>query len=240
MRLEVGCRRLRPDRGCDAGRSLPTASVVRLKYMTFQLGHVSMPDMPRVAASIMLSDAERTVLWQWSRGRRTPTRPRTARQDRAARRRRLAEHGHRRGLWASGRKPWDSGGGGLLSSGRLGSRRTQPGRGRPATVQRSAVEAEVIRKDDAGAADLGDALEYADAGGRAGDQPRERPAHLEAPRVEAPPGSYLQGQQQPALRGEARRHRGPLSQPAGQRPGLLGRREEPDSSPRPDSSLGCR
>ena len=33
-----------------------------------------MPDMPRVAASIMLSDAERTVLRQWSRGRRqSPT-----------------------------------------------------------------------------------------------------------------------------------------------------------------------
>ena len=42
--------------------------------MTFQLGHVSMPDMPRVAASITLSDAEQAVLRQWSRGRRTPTR----------------------------------------------------------------------------------------------------------------------------------------------------------------------
>ena len=45
-------------------------SVVRLKEMTFQLRHVSMPGMPRVAASFTLSDEERKVLLQWSRGRR--------------------------------------------------------------------------------------------------------------------------------------------------------------------------
>ena len=104
-----------------------------------------MPDMPRVAASIMLSDAERTVLRQWSRGRRTPTR--------LVRRARIvlratdgwlntaiaADLGIREktvGLWRRR----------FAEQRTAGIEKDAPGRGRPATVQRSAVEAEVIRK----------------------------------------------------------------------------------------------
>ena len=104
-----------------------------------------MPDMPRVAASITLSDAEQAVLRQWSRGRRTPTR--------LVRRARIvlraadgwlntaiaADLGIREktvGLWRR-----------RFSEQRTaGIEKDAPGRGRPATVQRTAVEAEVLRK----------------------------------------------------------------------------------------------
>ena len=93
----------------------------------------------------MLSDAERTVLRQWSRGRRTPTR--------LVRRARIvlraadgwlntaiaADLGIREktvGLWRRR----------FAEQRTAGIEKDAPGRGRPATVQRSAVEAEVIRK----------------------------------------------------------------------------------------------
>ena len=93
----------------------------------------------------MLSDAERTVLRQWSRGRRTPTR--------LVRRARIvlraadgwlntaiaADLGIREktvGLWRRR----------FAEQRTAGIEKDAPGRGRPAPVQRSAVEAEVIRK----------------------------------------------------------------------------------------------
>ena len=93
----------------------------------------------------MLSDAERTVLRQWSRGRRTPTR--LVRRARVVLRAAdgwlntaiAADLGIREktvGLWRRR----------FAEQRTAGIEKDAPGRGRPATVQRSAVEAEVIRK----------------------------------------------------------------------------------------------
>ena len=104
-----------------------------------------MPGMPRVAASFTLSDEERKVLLQWSRGRRTPAR--------LVRRARIvlraadgwlnttiaADLGIREktvGLWRRR----------FAAQRTAGIEKDAPGRGRPATVQHGAVEAEVIRK----------------------------------------------------------------------------------------------
>ena len=101
-------------------------------------------DMPRIAPAIALSDDERTLLRQWSRGRRTPVR--------LMRRARIvlraadgwlntaiaADLGVREktvGLWRRR----------FAEQRTAGIQKDAPGRGRPATVQRSAIEAEVIR-----------------------------------------------------------------------------------------------
>ena len=101
-------------------------------------------DMPRIAPAIALSDDERTLLRQWSRGRRNPVR--------LMRRARIvlraadgwlntaiaADLGVREktvGLWRRR----------FAEQRTAGIQKDAPGRGRPATVQRSAIEAEVIR-----------------------------------------------------------------------------------------------
>ena len=138
-----------------------------------------MSSMPRVAPIVTVSDEDRIVLVQWSRGRRTPARL----VQRAKIVLRAADGWHQgkdRGPLASsvccawdgwdraGRAgAWATGDGWLnkaiaselgtrektvglwrrrfAAHGTAGIEQDAPGRGRPATVQRSAVEAEVIR-----------------------------------------------------------------------------------------------
>ena len=104
-----------------------------------------MLNMARVACSITLSEEERQILRRWSRGRRTPTR--------LVRRAHIvlraaegwlntaiaADLGTREktvGLWRRR----------FAEQRTTGLEKDAPGRGRPATVQRSVIEAEVIRK----------------------------------------------------------------------------------------------
>ena len=101
--------------------------------------------MPRIAPAIALSDDERKLLRQWSRGRRTPVRlmrrasivlraadgwlNTTIASDLGIREKTV-------GLWRRR----------FAEQRTAGIQKDAPGRGRPATVQRSAIEAEVIRK----------------------------------------------------------------------------------------------
>ena len=170
--------------------------------MIFQLRHVSMPGMPRVAASFTLSDEERKVLLQWSRGRRTP-----ARLVRRARIVLRAADGWlnttiARRTWESGRRPWGSGGGGLPRSGRPESRRTRRAGGarRRSSMARSKPRSSVRRHGS-------------------GHRPRRigargpwRPSCALVPPASGVSGnamdssrtwSVLQAQQRPTLRGEA-------------------------------------
>ena len=103
-----------------------------------------MSSMPRVAPIVTVSDEDRIVLMQWSRGRRTPARlvQRAKIVLRAAdgwlNKAIASELGTREktvGLWRRR----------FAAHGTAGIEQDAPGRGRPATVQRSAVEAEVIR-----------------------------------------------------------------------------------------------
>ena len=103
-----------------------------------------MSSMPRVAPIVTVSDEDRIVLVQWSRGRRTPARlvQRAKIVLRAGdgwlNKAIASELGTREktvGLWRRR----------FAAHGTAGIEQDAPGRGRPATVQRSAVEAEVIR-----------------------------------------------------------------------------------------------
>jgi len=104
-----------------------------------------MPSMPRVAPTITVSDEDRKVLLRWSRGRSTPTRLVRRAQivlraaDGWLNQTIAAELGVREktvGLWRRR----------FAEQGTAGIEKDASGRGRPATVQRSAVETTVIRK----------------------------------------------------------------------------------------------
>jgi len=101
--------------------------------------------MPRVAPTIIVSDDDRIVLLRWSRGRRTPAR--LVRRAKIVLRAadgwlntaiatELRTREKTVGLWRRR----------FAEQGTAGIEQDAPGRGRPATVQRSAVETEVIRK----------------------------------------------------------------------------------------------
>ena len=101
--------------------------------------------MPRVAPTIAVSNDDRIVLLRWSRGRRTPARLVRRAQivlraaDGWMNKAIAAELGTREktvGLWRRR----------FAERGTAGIEQDAPGRGRPATVQRSAVETEVVRK----------------------------------------------------------------------------------------------
>ena len=104
-----------------------------------------MPSMPRIAPLVTLSDADRTVLLRWARGRSTPAR--LVRRAKVVLRAadgwlntaiaaELSTREKTVGLWRRR----------FAEHGIAGIEKDAPGRGRPATVQRTAVEAEVIRK----------------------------------------------------------------------------------------------
>ena len=64
-------------------------------------------------------------------------------------------------------------------------------------------------------------------------QPGDGAADVVGARPEAASGQDVQALERPAIRGEARRRRRPLSEPAGQRHGAVHGRKEPDPGARP-------
>ena len=87
-------------------------------------------------------------------------------------------------------------------------------------------------RDTAREAARGDALELSFDGQGAGRQPGDGAADLVGARVEAPPGGDVQALERQAVRGEARRCRRPVSEPAGERDRAVHGRKEPDPGAR--------
>ena len=96
-----------------------------------------------------------------------------------------------------------------------------------------------VDQDDARDAAGRDPLERALDGARGRHQPHQRPEYLARVRPQAASGGYLQGFERPCVRGESGGRGRPLPRSAGQGAGLFGRREEPDSGPRPHPTPAC-